>query len=198
MSFRVGDSIEKNAGRRGLTIADSRREIVRLVIATILVAASHVCGAGCIGYVITDQSDPAHPREIARGTKIYSPSDLQVDARGTGKSDFFSKSLELARGFRIGASVTREPVIDGFGLWGTLDDGSFSWEWFDRSQGSVFKKLQENGRVSVTFRDVRGLQEPASITFESDVSLRINETNQVGKVTYRILVKKDSVLEFPP
>jgi len=154
--------------------------------------------AASISYVITDCTDATNPKEIASGTVSYSQSDIQVEQRGNDKQSFWSKSLELDAGYRVGASIYREKQIDGFGLWATHDRRSFSWEWFDQPRGDKFKKLQESGSVRVTYRNVQDLQELASITFESDVSLRINQTDEVGKVTHRILVKKGSVLEFPP
>lgn len=120
-----------------------------------------------ISYVITDYTDAANPKEVARGTRSYSSLDVQVEQRGRGKQAFLSESIELASGYRIGASIYRETHIDGFGLWAKLDNHSFSWEWFDQSSGEMFRKLQESGRVRVTFRNKDGLQELASVTFES-------------------------------
>lgn len=171
--------------------------MLRFITLSVLMAASRVCGAASITYVITEYTDSTKPKEIASGTRSYSQSDIQVKQCGSSEESFFSKSLELVAGYRIGASIYREKKIDGFGLWAKRDRRSFSWEWFDRPEGNVFKKLQEGGSVRVTFRDDQGLQALASITFESDVSLRIIQGND-DDVTYRILIKKGSVLEFPP
>jgi hypothetical protein len=165
---------------------------------SMLLAASRIADAASVSYVITDYVDPAHPREVASGTKTYSASDIRVVPCGAGDEQFFKKSLKLAAGYWIGASINREKNIDGFGLWATHGPRSFSWEWFDRPDGDVFQKLQEGGSVRVTWRVVEGLEELASITFESDVSLRVDETFEVGKVSHRILIRKGSVLEFPP
>ncbi len=185
--------------------ASNSQRTLGFLLATVLTATSHVCVAASISYVITDCSDPAHPSEIAHGTKTYSPDDVEVIARGGDKHPFLLKSIDLADGFQIGASVFSEKTIDGFGLWAELTGlravwhgRGFSWEWFYQPVDGVFRKLQEGGRVRVTFREVQGLKEIAMITFESDVSLRINNTGEVGAVTHRVLVKKGSVLEFPP
>jgi len=171
--------------------------MLRFAMLVLLMALSRVCGAASISYVITDSTDWINPPEIASGTKTYSQSDIRVEPNENGKRPFRSESLELAGGYRIGASIFREKKINGFGLWAERDERSFSWEWFDRPEGNVFKKLQEGGHVRVTFREIEGLQELASITFETDVSLRIQQDGD-DDVTYRILVKKGSVLEFPP
>lgn len=153
--------------------------------------------AVAIAYVITDYTDATNPREIASGTKSYSSPSVQVEQRGDGKKTFLSESIELADGYRVGASIYRENRIDGFGLWAKRDKQSFSWEWFYQLEGDEFKKLQESGNVRVLFRNMRGLQQLASIIFESDVSLRMNQSSEIGKVTHRILIKKGSVFEFP-
>lgn len=155
--------------------------------------------AASLSYVITDYADPAHPHVVARGTKVYSAKDIQiVPEEDSGGKTSWTKSLQLASGYSIGASIYREPHLDGFGLWIRQNGRGFSWEWFDNPNKGVFPKLQEGGSVRVTYRGLPAIEEIASITFETDISLRLNLADDAGKVTQRVLVQKGSVLEFPP
>lgn len=134
---------------------------------------------------------------ISEGTLNYSASDIAVEDR----IGFKSKYLHVSETFNIGASIYREAKIEGFGLWIDKDGAGFSWEWFTRKKGNIYRKLQESGSVFVEFREIEGLQEIESIEFLEDVSMRLDTLNIIlfwNKETHRMLIKKGSKLVFLP
>lgn len=152
-----------------------------------------------IMYEIYEYIDNPDGVLIAKGTKDYSGSDINVVEKNHDGEIHWAKSLELLSGYGIGASIYREPKTKGFGLWGVGSPCGFSWEWFRLAEPGEFNKLKESGSVSVKFHKVDGLEEIVEIHFDTDISMRLNETRKkVGEVTHRILVKKGSVLKFSP
>lgn len=135
---------------------------------------------------------------IGAGVKVYADSDFKVERRGSNKEAHWSKELELEKGFRIGLSSYREPVVEGFGLWAKRSPCSFSWEWFGAIDATRFAKLQEGGRVGVAYTKHGSDLEISSINFDSDVSLRIDESPDTDRTTHRVLIKAGSVLKLPP
>ncbi len=155
--------------------------------------------AESISYEIYSFMDGAEGKLLAQGTKNYSLSDIKVIENEYKGEVHWSKYLELEDGFKVGSSIYREPQITGFGLWAKQSPCGFSWEWFRASGAGSFRKLQEGGAVSVVFHDANGLKEIVAVHFDTDISLRLNETwKEVGGITHRILVKKGSVLKFSP
>jgi hypothetical protein len=132
---------------------------------------------------------------IAEGVKEYQDADFEV-RKGRGDKHW-SKSLSLANGFGVGASIYQEPKITGFGMWAQGSGCGFSWEWFNLSGPNSYVKLQESGEVSVLYRGAKEEKEIAEIKFDTDVSLRLRETRTVNRETHRILIKKGSILKFP-
>lgn len=124
-------------------------------------------------------------------------SDIQIERREYQGQVHWSKSIPLEKGFGIGASIYREPEITGFGIWARGSACGFSWEWFNVAGPGKFEKLQESGEVSVIHRKVGPNKEIAEIHFDTDVSLRLNESKEVGGTTHRILIRKGSVLKSP-
>lgn len=135
---------------------------------------------------------------LAKGVKEYTDSDIQIESREYRGKIHWSKSLALEKEFGIGASIYREPEITGFGIKAKGSPCGFSWEWFNVLSPGKFKKLQESGEVSVAYREIGNMKEIAEIHFDTDISLRLNESKEVGKETHRILIKKGSVLKLPP
>jgi hypothetical protein len=156
-------------------------------------------GAETIDYEISRISSDNVSIVLAKGKKEYSVSDIVVEEKNSDGEIHWSKTLPLENGFGVGASIYREPKLTGFGLWG-VNDGcrSFSWEWFNIEKLGTFKKLQEGGMVLVTYQGQPLVEEIAEIFFTTDISLRINNSCEVGKVTHRLLIKKGSVLTFAP
>jgi len=152
-----------------------------------------------VTYEIYDYTTNPDGVLISSGTKQYSVSDIDVVEKEHNGEIHWAKSLELDSGFSIGASIYREEKGKSFGLWAAGSPCGFSWEWFKLTDPGKLKKLQETGFISVIYDDAGGLKEIVEIHFDTDVSLRLNETRKnIGEVTHRILVKKGSVLKFSP
>jgi hypothetical protein len=82
-------------------------------------------------------------------------------------------------------------------MWAQRSPCGFSWEWFNLSGPDSYIKLQESGEVSVVYRSAAGAKEISAIKFDTDVSLRLNESRKGDRETHRILIKKGSILKFP-
>jgi len=61
--------------------------------------------------------------------------------------------------------------LTGFGLVLSKDDSGFSWEWFDRDGGDVFRKLLGGGKVRVTVVETAESQELVAVEFLDDIVL---------------------------
>jgi hypothetical protein len=171
----------------------------KLIVTLVLALCASLARAETIEYEIYSYTDDGNSVLVANGVRSYDASDIEVIEKEHRGEVHWAKSLELESGFRIGASIYREPKITGFGLWAKNSPCGFSWEWFTASSSDTFDKLQEGGAVSVKYHQSNGLLEIGSISFESDISLRLNETRkEIGGVTHRILIKKGSVLAFGP
>ena len=171
----------------------------RAVFAVLFIVLSSAVSADSISFEIYSYLDSSEGVLIAEGIREYAPADIVVTEKAYRGEVHWEKYLEVEGGFRVGASIYREAEVTGFGIWAKSTPCSFSWEWFKLSGPRIFSKLQEQGQVSVEYREVGGLKEIAAIHFDTDISLRLNETkNEVGAVTYRVLMKKGSVLKFSP
>lgn len=138
---------------------------------------------------------------ITEGVRTYVHDDIQVEAGPAPNVKNWRKTLVISHGFSIGASVYREPKIEGFGLWMHKNGGGFSWEWFDLEKENIFCKRQGAGRVKVQFRQVEGEQELASIEFLEDVTFRLDTLWLIpfwDKDTHHLVVKKGGVLWLAP
>jgi hypothetical protein len=166
-------------------------------IAFLMFASSPLC-AGDVTYEIVDYSTDSTGRIVASGTKSQLPKDLSVTRQGTPTKPLWSKSIELAKGYRIGLSDSKDTTLTGFGMWIETTPHQFSWDWFDLTEGAVFAKLQEGGLVRVTTAGAPANQEIASITFLTDVSLRQIDSTIGRRVVTRVNIKKGSVLDVLP
>lgn len=147
--------------------------------------------ADTLHYEIYRMEDKAPPTLIAKGSKTYSNQDFTVTKI---KGTLWSKSLELEQGFEIGVSTSSKDS-EGFGLWAQKETNDFSWEWFTPTTHGKYKKLQEMGYLTTTTSQ-QGL---SSMTFDTDVSLRISQLgSESKKITYRVLIKQGSLLTLPP
>lgn len=135
---------------------------------------------------------------IAKGVKEYSASEIQVIEKEHRGEIHWSKTLMLDKGFGISGSIYREPEITGFGLSAEGSECSFSWEWFKIIESGKYKKLQEAGEISVKYNRIGSLKEVSEIYFDTDISLRLNESKEIGRDTHRILIREGSVLKLPP
>jgi hypothetical protein len=141
---------------------------------------------------------------IAKGVKTYSPAKDIIVRDGPNKDGAPSwvKSLVLDENFAIGASVHREQPLTGFGLmvFRRGDRDGFSWEWFDKANGSTFTKLQGSGRVAVKVKRQGEAEELTSVEFLEDVTLRYLDdmSKAPGTVTHEVVIRKGSVLALAP
>lgn len=169
----------------------------RALLFSLLSVCAIAARAERIDYEIFTVDESGSLALIAKGIKEYGDVDIDIEERNFRGESHWSKSLALEGDFSVGASIYREPAITGFGLWVKRSPCGFSWEWFDAMSPGRFEKLQETGQVSVAYRDVGQMKEISEITFDTDVSLRLNESQDIHRKTHRILVKKGSVLKFP-
>lgn len=136
---------------------------------------------------------------ISSGTRQYSVSDIDIVERESFGEIHWAKSLELDAGFGIGASIYKKEKETGFGLWATGSPCGISFEWFKLTGPGKLRKLKETGLISVVYHEEDHLKEITEIHFDTDVSLKLNETRKnIGEVTHRISIKKGSVLKFSP
>ena len=170
----------------------------RQYLLTLLLVASPVINAEQISYEIYSFETDPYGTLIAKGVKDYSVSDVQVIKKEHRGEVHWSKILMLDNGFGISGSIYREPEITGFGLSAEGSECSFSWEWFNIIEPGKYKKLQETGQITAKYNRVDSLKEISEIYFDTDISLRLNESKEVGRDTHRILIRKGSVLKFPP
>ena len=138
---------------------------------------------------------------LASGTKTYVVEDIE-----SGRS---SKELPLTDRFAVGASVHRHKELIGFGLWAKQrtrwfelwkDDG-FSWDWFNREQGPMYRKLQGPGRVKATITKTRDYEELTSVEFLDDITLRLNARPWFffsDGDTHHVVVRRGSILKLAP
>jgi len=170
----------------------------RLACAVVFWLFSSAAAAETISYSI--YSLPlfgAEPKLIAEGQRIYARTEVRTTPGPASNVRNWEKTVSIANGFEIGASVYREPRTDGFGLWIKKNGGGFSWEWFVRETDEVFRKLQGPGRLKVRFTLIEGLQELAEVEFLDDVTMRLNTRWFIpfmNKNTDHLIVRKGSVL----
>jgi hypothetical protein len=98
--------------------------------------------------------------------------------------------------------VHREPILNGFGLviYRRGDGNGFSWEWFDREHGAVFRRLQGSERVSVSIKKGAGYEELEVVEFLDDIVLRYLDdmSKPPGTHTHEVVIRKGSVLKVAP
>lgn len=141
---------------------------------------------------------------IAGGTKQYSPlTDVVVEQQTGPKGDetWWSNSLPLDDRFVLSAVVNRAPKLNGFRLAiSRRGDPGFSWELFQRVEGSVFTKRQGSGSVSVGVKKGPDYEELESVEFLDDIVLRYSDgrSNPSGAhtPTQEITIRKGSVFRW--
>ena len=136
-------------------------------------------------------------RAVAEGMRSYRHSEVRARPHSDPETRMTSKSVSLAEGFDLIAVVVPGAQVDGFGLQIKRNGAGFSWEWFDREAGDVYRKLQGPGRLRVRFRDAGGLQELAEVHFLDDVTLRLDRwwfLPFMRDKSDHVVVKKGSVL----
>lgn len=137
------------------------------------------------------------PQLSSEGTRRYRHSDVRVLGDGDSSERVTFKTIDVAEGYSIQASIFPEERLEGFGLSLQRRGNGFSWEWFDRESGDVFRKRQGSGRVQVRFVAAAGREEPAEVLFLDDVTMRLNRYWLVPfrhRDSDHLVVKRGSVL----
>jgi hypothetical protein len=134
-------------------------------------------------------------RRLGHSVREYRPgSDVVVEKTQPMAS---TKTLSLDYGLSLSSDVYREKELTGFGLVLVKDDSSgFSWEWFNRDQGDVFRKLRGGGKVKVTVVNSEQFQELVAVEFLDDITLQCTD-DQTG-ITHEVRVRKGSVFRVAP
>lgn len=133
-------------------------------------------------------------KRLGEGIREYRPGvDVLVEEM---RPDAWEKTLQLDYGLSISASVYPKEKLIGFGLVISKDDSGFSWEWFNRDEGNVFRKLLGGGKVKVSVLDGNGSQELVAVEFLDDIVLTCEDKG--SGITYEVHVKKGSVLRVKP
>jgi hypothetical protein len=131
------------------------------------------------------------------GKKVleYRPgSDVVVEQTAYSAS---SKTLPLGYGLRVSTDVYRERELTGFGLVVGKDDSRcLSWEWFDRENGDVFRKLRGGGKVKVSAIGSASDQELVAIEFLDEIALSCKDDE--NGLVHEVRVKTGSVFKVKP
>jgi hypothetical protein len=141
---------------------------------------------------------------IAEGQRDYTSSDIEIVPWGRPVEGYqqLRKTLYLKDGFSIGTITHRTHESIGFGLWiqqqGPPEE--FSWEWFSRLEGDVFRAWPEKERVRVTYREIPRGVEIQSVEFLTDVTLKFTNDRSLppGVPTHEVLIYAGSVFRIAP
>jgi hypothetical protein len=178
--------------KRRLTIA-----IALLVFLAVALLLLHRRDSGLFQYEIYELPDNSQPKLLSKGIVETASTEVAIIEGSALGQTFWQKSVPLADGFRLGASVVREKSLDGFALWIRRDDGGFSWNWFKRENGLTFRKLQGSGHVKAILAPNKDYEELIAVEFLDDVTL----TGSFGwfgllSDTHHVVVKKGGVLQL--
>src|SRR5690349_11258251 len=107
-----------------------------------------VASAEQIIYELYDITNPANRILLAKGVKEYTLKDVVVETNLLVRAQNWSKEIPITDEFHAGAVIYREKELTGFALqlkrrgtfMGVLSQGGFSWDWFDRESGLIFRK----------------------------------------------------------
>ena len=158
-----------------------------------------------------DAANPGRPEsisfeavEIARGgarrslgatVREYQPG-IDVLAEDTPHRAT-RKSLPLAYGLSLSTDVYREAELSGFGLVLAKENADcFSWEWFEKGNSDVYRKLRGDGTVKVALAENAGLRELIAVEFLDDIVLQCED--QSTGIVHEAHVRKGSVFRLRP
>ena len=137
--------------------------------------------------------ESATNKELSSGVRHYTSKDLIVRRLD---QDLVKKYLELEHGYRIGASLRSEKQITGFGLQFNKTDSDFSWEWYDKSDGTKFIKRQGGTLVRIKTTGLPLSESLSSVEFLDDTKFGFILNSKGETETHYIIIKKGSVLNF--
>jgi hypothetical protein len=134
-------------------------------------------------------------RRLGEIVREYRPG-MDVAAEDT-QHQATRKTLAIGHGLSLSTDVYREPTLKGFGLVLVKDDSPcFSWEWFDRESGDVFRKRLGGGKVKVSVVESAGYMELAGVEFLDDITLQCEDGS--NGTTHEARIKKGSVFRLRP
>lgn len=160
----------------------------RSLIIVVLIAALAVQG-GTVTYEVVDYPAESGSRTVAAGT--VAQKDFKVLASRY-------KGVALTDDLMIQVGCPPPGAVAGFAV---IVGPGFSWEWFDRVQGDVFRKRQESGSLRVRTTTDEASPQLLEVEFLSDVSLRSFRIVGEGKkrrheIARRVNIRKGSVFTF--
>lgn len=205
---QTGRNLHARCGRFQGYCAGSLEHMRRIlvVLATMLLHMP-AARAESLSFELFEVSNGKRGALLASGVRNYSVQDVQVETRSSSQGSWKSKAIPVAAGFNAGASIYPERDLTGFGLWlkggdswiAQLSGGGFSWDWFERESGNVYRKLQGGGRVRVTPASSPNELEIGTVEVLEDIVLRVNVRPWfffTSTDTHHLLLKKGSVLRF--
>jgi hypothetical protein len=181
---------------------------VRFLAALLLLMAA-IAHAESITFELYELSSDGKRTLLAKGAREYTIQDILVEQHAFGANAWRAKEIPVAAGFSAGASIYQESDLTGFGLWlkdrgtimGKVAGGGFSWDWFDRESGDIYRKLQGGGSVRVILAPSQRVQEIAAVEVLEDITLRVDNRPWFffsHRDTHNLVLKKGSVLRFAP
>ena len=172
--------------------------------ACLLLLSSLAPASGQTLLSITWQSVTLSPsgerQSVAEVVTKYDPaSDVEVQRREKGPT---SNYVILDENHALSADVPTGAVLEGlaFSVYRKGDDNSFSWEWFDRIDSTMFRKRQGAGRVRVTTKKAKDSEELQSIEFLDGIALRYLDDMKKppGTHTHEVHIRKGSIFRIAP
>jgi hypothetical protein len=177
------------------------------VILAVLLLQWSAAFAESLTFELFEVSNGKRGTLLASGVRNYSVQDVRVEEHGASQGSWKSKAIPVARGFNAGVSIFLERDLTGFGLWlkggdswmSQVSGGGFSWDWFERESGNVYRKLQGGGRVRVTLASPPNQLEIGTVEVLEDIELRVNVRPWfffTSTDTHHLLLKKGSILRY--
>jgi len=167
---------------------------MKFVIPIILLLFSSSVFAEKIEYQIYEI---ASGKLTGSGVKEYSNKDIILNPYENRGVKVTEKFIELEQGFKVGARIFDEKKLTGFGLVAQLEEGDFSWEWYNYKEGRVFKKLQgKRGLVKIRVSGLPLVEVLEEVRFLDDAKLSFHHGGPGNKESHDIIIKKGSVIRF--
>ncbi len=151
--------------------------------------------------------EPGGKRLLSKGQKNYSRADIRITRQVAFFKVMVTKELDLGNGFSVGFSDDGERDVEGLGLWMQLApaaeksraDRGFSWEWYNRVNGGVFRKLQGKGTIQVQTQRMKDFEFVTRVEFLEETVFRLDAKNTPtpGGLTHTMVIKPGSILIFP-
>lgn len=167
---------------------------MKILLSTILLIFNTSVLAEKIQYEIYEK---ATGTLVGSGIKEYEKKDIILNPYESRGEKVIEKFIELEQDFKIGARIFSEPKLKGFGLIAELNEGDFSWEWYNQKEGYKFQKLQGNkGFVQVRVSGLPSLEILEEVIFLDDAHLSFHHGGAGTPESHDIIIKKGSVLKF--